>query len=59
MDFDHINTLLSVFHKSLNVPHTDLIRVAIIEELKVINAAPEAPAPADPEPELEFGARRV
>lgn len=62
MDFERIQLLLTVFHESLDVPHTDKIRMEIMEELKSINNLP-SPEPinvdASGETELNFGARRL
>lgn len=57
MDFERINLLLDVFHKSLNVPNTEKIRDEIREELTQWNSP--APVVEDPQPELELKGRRL
>lgn len=60
MDFDHIHTLLDVFLKSINIPHTEKIRAAIVEELKAINdPIVDAPEPIVEDKDLFFGARKL
>lgn len=56
MNMERINLILEVFRKSLDVPHTDQIRVEIIKELIAINTPVPEP---EPEPELKVEGRRL
>lgn len=51
MDFERINLLLSVVHKSMNVPGTNNIRNAALDELEDWNTGVLT---AKDEPELDF-----
>lgn len=52
IDFDRVALLLNVFHSCHELPGTELIRAAALQELRAINATttPKAPKP-DPDPQ--------
>lgn len=64
MDFDRINTLLDVIHKTVELPkYTSLTKAAEVELDKMaasINKPKAIPsAEVEPQPELPLGGRRV
>lgn len=66
MDFERINLLLDVVHKTLNVPNTNRIRDEAMAELREINLPlaveavfNEPAAEANVQEELNVGGRRL
>lgn len=56
MDFDRISLLLGIIHNSINVPNTERLREAAMEELRRMNGPalqePEVVPVVEPEPEV-------